>query len=120
MRGYTLIEIMVVVAILGLLAAVVVQGLLPNSQRAKRDIGKIRLANVGQALMMYRFRENRWPETLAELTERRGGQPPYIKDINDPWQQPIRLERSGVECTLRSIGPDGEANTEDDLVWRPE
>lgn len=124
--GFTLIEIMVVVVILGILAALVVPKVMsrPDESRivaARQDIG-----TLIQALKLYRLDNRRYPSTeqglaalvskpqLAPLPEnwKPGG---YIERLpRDPWGQPYQYLNPGLhgEMDLFSFGADGVAGGE--------
>ncbi len=91
--GFSLIELMVVIVIMGLLTTVVVINVLPNQDRAMIEKAKTDIRTIAQAVEMYRMDQMRYPtmdqgvEVLARAPEgnniRREG---YIKSLpKDPW-----------------------------------
>ncbi|MGB8855043.1 MAG: type II secretion system major pseudopilin GspG [Burkholderiales bacterium] len=125
-RGFTLIEVMVVVAILGILAAIVVPKIMgrPDDARivaAKQDIGAIT-----QALKLYRLDNATYPSTeqgLQALIAKPASQPVplnwksggYLDKIpKDPWGHEYQMLSPGVhgEIDVFSYGADGQAGGE--------
>ncbi|MEJ0006905.1 MAG: type II secretion system major pseudopilin GspG [Steroidobacteraceae bacterium] len=126
-RGFTLIEIMVVVIIIGLLAAVIVPNMLDRVADAR--VAKVRqdIQAVGTALTLYRLDNFKYPTTdqgLKALVQqpsdptirnwRKGG---YIQDgtLKDPWgndYQYIYPGTHGHEYDLYSFGADGQEGGE--------
>lgn len=125
-RGLTLIEIMVVVAILGLLAAMIVPNVIGQGEKAKVDIAKANMASIANALKMYKLDNHDYPTTeegLKALVER----PPsaeedeynpegYLRKMpEDPWGNPYVYISPGVNgpYDLYSLGADGAEGGED-------
>lgn len=117
-RGLTLIEIMVVVAILGLLAAMIVPNVIGQGEQARVDLAKSNMASIASALDMFRLHNSRYPTTeegLRALVERpsnarswpEGG---YLSRIpEDPWGNPYVYISPGTSGAydLISLGADG-------------
>ena len=97
MNGFTLIEVMVVVVILGILAAVIIPNVVGKDEQARRTLSQTSLSNVANALEMYRLDNHKYPTTqegLEALVNKpasakvfpQGG---YLKNVpNDPWDNP--------------------------------
>ncbi|AFT70487.1 MULTISPECIES: type II secretion system major pseudopilin GspG [Alloalcanivorax] len=131
-RGFTLLEIMVVVAILGLLAAMIVPNVIGQGEQAKVDIAKTNMSRIVQQLDMYKFNNGRYPSTeegIRALVERpasakkwpEGGYLPQIPQ--DPWGNDYVYLSPGVDgpFDLYSLGADGaEGGTgvDADISWR--
>ena len=131
-NGFSLVELMVVIFIIGLLATVVLINVLPSQDKAMRVKALGDIATLGQAMEMYRLDNMTSPgagEGLASLRTppanlalpqnyRAGG---YIKDLpNDPWGRPYQYVtpgRAGQAFDIFSLGadgkPGGEANDAD-------
>ena len=121
-NGFTLVELMVVIFILGLLTTIVVINVLPSQDRAMVEKARADIAVLGQALEMYRLDNLTYPTSadgLAALANapaslapsaryRQGG---YIKKLPaDPWGRPYQYDvpgRSGQGFDLYSLGADG-------------
>lgn len=77
-RGFTLIEIMVVMVILGLLVAIVAPNIMGRSDQAKVTVAQTQLSNIGNALDLYRLDNSRYPSTqqgLEALVTKPAGSP---------------------------------------------
>jgi len=86
-RGMTLIEIMVVIAIIGILSTAIGFGVVNWMKKAKTDSTRAQLRTVAQALDLYAA-ENDYPSDLRELLD---ANPPLVKEkqLQDPWKQDI-------------------------------
>ncbi len=124
--GFTLIEIMVVLVIIGLLMGIVGPRLIRQEEKAKVKAARIQIETLGTALDTYRLDVGRYPSTqegLAALRQRPFGidrwDGPYLKkDVpKDPWERPY-LYRSpgegGRPYDLYSLGADGSPGGEGD------
>ena len=127
-NGFSLVELMVVLFIIGLLATVVALNVLPQGDKARVVKAQADIATLGQALEIYRLDAGTYPgigEGLnalknppANLTMpqnyKTGG---YIKDLpNDPWGRPYQYVtpgRSGQAFDIFSLGADGQPGGED-------
>jgi general secretion pathway protein G len=122
MRGFTLIEVMVVVAILGILAALIVPKLVGRSDEARVVAAKQDIGTLMQALKLYRLDNQRYPtgpQGLNALVQKPTSDPipPNWKDggyldklPNDPWGHPYQYLNPGVhgEIDVFSYGADGQ------------
>lgn len=125
-RGFTLIEIMVVVAILGILAALVVPKIMGRPDEARIVAAKQDIASIKQALNLYRLDNQRYPTTeqgLQALIEKPASGPipgnwkssGYLERLpNDPWGAPYQYLNPGLrgEIDVFSLGADGAAGGE--------
>ncbi|MDH3400338.1 MAG: type II secretion system major pseudopilin GspG [Chromatiales bacterium] len=125
MRGFTLIEIMVVVVILGILAALVVPNILGNVDTARITAAKQDIRGIESALDMYRLDNYNYPTAQQGLQAlvtqpadpsirnwRLGG---YLKKLpNDPWGNPYQYLYPGTqgEVDVWSMGADGQTGGE--------
>ena len=123
-RGFTLIELMVVIVILGLLIGLVGKNVWNALFGATRDTAKMQMKNISGAIDLYKTRNRTLPKSLEELTqEDPNTKEPFIDKIpNDPWGQPYeyritdeRRNRFEIQCA----GDDKQLGTEDDL-YEPE
>ena len=118
-RGFTLIEILVVVVIIGILGAVIVPNLLSRPDQARITAAQTDLRQLANALDIYRLDNFHYPSTeqgLDALVDRPAGFPEprnwnpdgYIKALpSDPWGSPYIYERRSSDFTLFSLGADG-------------
>ena len=124
-RGFTLIEVMIVVAILGVLATLVVVNIGGAQDTANINATKSNLQAVSQALDLFKLDNYRYPtssEGLEALVSNPGTKPwrgPYVeaKELMDPWDGKFRYESDGKDVRIFSNGADGQEGTEDDLSF---
>jgi general secretion pathway protein G len=130
--GFTLLELLLVVLIISVLAAMIIPRLLPQTEEAKVKIAQAEiLANIPAALDLFMLNVGRYPTTdegLDALWTRPASVPegkwmgPYVKrkSFHDPWGNPFTYRfpahAGGLDYDLVSIGPDGEGNTDDDVT----
>lgn len=134
-RAFTLIELLIVIAILLAIGGLVVVNLIPRGEQAKADLQRVQFDLIRSAFDQFRLDMDRWPtqdegldvlwnkESLEDDTESERWRGPYLPD-------PIREDRWGHELLYRfpgeirgetyydliSVGPDGEEGTEDDIT----
>jgi|UPI000645D339 general secretion pathway protein G len=119
--GYTLTEMLVVIGIIALIAAVLVPTLMGQMQRARAKAARVQLDNVASAVEMFRSDVGHYPtkaegDLKALLTNGstiEGWTGPYLKDaktLNDPWSREIKYELAtdGDSFTVRSEGANGK------------
>jgi general secretion pathway protein G len=123
-RGFTLIEIMVVVFILGLLVTLVAPRVMGRTDEAKRTKAAADLRAVQQALNLYRLDNGGYPTTdqglQALVAKPQSGTIPvrwnpegYLEKVQaDPWGHPYMYLSNGERYTLKSLGADGEEGGE--------
>lgn len=128
--GFSLVELMVVVFIMGLLATLIIINVAPVGEQSRVNKAQADISAIESALEMYSLDMRNYPSADLGLTAlqtapssidtstyRPGG---YIKRLRiDPWgndyQYALPGERSGGRYDVFSLGPDGQANTEDDI-----
>ena len=122
--GFTLIEILVVVVILGILGAVVVPQIMGRPDTARIQAAQTDLRTIASALDVYRLDNFQYPSTeqgLEALIEKPSGFPEpknwnpegYIKKLpTDPWGSPYVYEREDRNFLLFSLGADGQEGGE--------
>ncbi len=116
--GFTLIEIMVAIMIIGMLAAIAVPAVMSNLEDARIEATRSLIKNIEDACNLYNMKHGgKYPNQLSELQEGDDDNPPLLEgEITDPWGNEIKYEKKGKRVYLTSFGPDGEEGTEDDLT----
>jgi len=137
-KGFTLIEIMLVVIIIGVLAAMVIPNLAGRGEQARRAAAKADIeSNLSTALDLYELDNGRYPTTeqgLSALIQKPTATPepmqwngPYLKKKKiptDPWGRTYVYVAPGRHNTddydLSSLGPDGMESSDDIGNWQDE
>ncbi|WP_448250932.1 type II secretion system major pseudopilin GspG [Ottowia oryzae] len=122
--GFTLIEMMVVLVIIGVLAALIVPNVLDRTDDARATAARTDVHNIMQALKLYKLDNLRFPtaeQGLQALIARPTTAPaptnwkPYLEKLpNDPWGRPYQYLNPGVqgEVDVMSFGADGQSGGE--------
>ena len=122
--GFTLIELMVVLVIIGVLAALIVPNVLDRADDARATAAKTDVNNLTQALKLYRLDNQRYPSAeqgLQALIIKPSTAPipgnwkPYLEKLpNDPWGRPYQYLNPGIkgEIDVMSFGADGQSGGE--------
>ena len=125
-RGFTLVEIMVVVVIIGILGALVVPKLMGRTGESRVAAAKVDISTLMQALKLYKLDNQRYPTTeqgLGALTAKPTGGPAangwktggYVEKLpKDPWGNSYQYLSPGLhgEVDIFSFGADGQASGE--------
>lgn len=123
-RGFTLIELMVVLVIIGVLGALIVPNVLNRAADARVTAARTDVNNLMQALKLYKLDNQRYPsgeQGLQALVNKptTGAIPPNWKSYldklpNDPWGHPYQYANPGVkgEIDVYSLGADGQPGGE--------
>jgi general secretion pathway protein G len=112
--GFTLVELLVVLAIIGLLTTLVVVNVLPAQGRAQQQKAKADIALIEQGLQMWRIETGRYPTTeegLAALTAPGTMGAALARLPEDPWGRPYNYRSPGLDnrpYDIWSYGADGE------------
>jgi general secretion pathway protein G len=121
-RGFTLVEIMVVVVIIGILGALVVPKLLGRTGESRVTAARVDISTLMQALKLYKLDNQRYPTTeqgLQALIQKPTGGPAatgwkeggYLERLpKDPWGNPYQYLSPGIhgEVDVFSFGADGQ------------
>jgi len=127
--GFTLLEVMVVIVILGIIASMVVPNLMGNKEQADRQKAVVDIQQLESALDMYKLRNGFYPTTeqgMQALVTAATSQPVprafpeggFIRRLpKDPWDEDYILVSPGQvgRIDILSKGPDRTAGTEDDI-----
>ena len=122
--GFTLIELMVVLVIIGVLAALIVPNVLNRADDARVTAARTDVNNLMQALKLYKLDNQRFPtaeQGLAALVSKPAAAPappnwkPYLDKLpNDPWNHAYQYLNPGIhgEIDVLSLGADGQPGGE--------
>jgi general secretion pathway protein G len=121
--GFTLIEVLLVLAILVVVAGLVVVNAVGVSDEANKKAATTQIANLTNMVNLYRLNVGSFPSTLDALYT----QPSDVEASKwskvsntpipaDPWNHPYEYKIEGSSFEIRSMGPDGQSNTQDDIV----
>jgi general secretion pathway protein G len=133
-RAFTLIELLIVIAILLAIGGLVVVNLLPAKDQADIDLTRVQIDQIENALKYFKVDLKRWPSEEEGITvlwskdalEDEEDEPrwkgPYLENATpkDTWDQewvyraPSEI-RDGAPYDIVSLGPDGEEDTDDDV-----
>ena len=134
-KGFSLIELLLVLVILAALASVIVPKFAGRGKQAKVTATQVEIQNLSSALSTFEIENDRFPTTsegLKALIEKpanaNGWEKPYLQKQEipkDPWANEYMYRQPGqrneYSYDLSSAGPDGKFNTEDDITnWAAE
>jgi len=123
-QAFTLIEILLVMTIIAILAAIVIPKMVGRSEQARQTAAHADLSSIKTALDAYEVDNGFYPKSLQDLIQQpsnaRNWHGPYLDNLpQDPWGNPYvysypgRHNPSGFD--IYSVGPDGKAGTDDDI-----
>lgn len=122
-RGFTLMELIVVITVLALIAVVIAPQMFDRADDAKRKAAQIQIDKVGAAIELYKLETGRFPGELQDLVTQPANisnwNGPYLKKkalLQDPWQRELIYTQPGEHgrFDLMSLGSDGSAGGEGD------
>lgn len=113
--GFTLVELLVVVAILGILGTIAVQNVVGHIAKTRITAAEQGVQSLHEACTTYFIQNKKLPTSLDQLVE---GDEPILdsdKGLYDPWDNKYELEVKGKRIVVVSLGEDGVKGTEDDI-----
>lgn len=120
-RGFTLVELLVVVAILGILGAIGMQGVTGHIEKTRKTAAKTGVDTIKGAITNYMIdkKKSTPPSDLKVLIDNSGDDEPFLDGgegaLVDPWDTDYKLEVKGKKFVVISAGPDTQFGTEDDI-----
>jgi len=122
--GFTLIEILVVVIIIGFIASLIAPNLMGRFERSKEEIAKAQIEMLSSSVMSFKLDMNRYPANLEELIQSKDlkWRGPYLsKNVvpKDPWDRAYGYKAPGEHgpFDLYSLGPDGTLGGKSITNW---
>jgi len=123
-RAFTLVEMLLVITIIGILAALVIPKMVGRSEQARQAAAHADISSIKTALDAFEVDNGYYPKGLSDLLQQPGNAKnwhgPYLDKLPvDPWGNPYVYYFPGRHnqnsFDLSSIGPDGKEGTEDDI-----
>ena len=123
-RAFTLVEMLLVVTIIGILAALVIPKIVGRSEQARETAAHADLSSIKTALDAFEVDNGFYPKSIQDLvtapSNARNWHGPYLEKIpQDPWGNNYVYYLPGKHNTgsydLLSVGPDGKEGTDDDV-----
>jgi general secretion pathway protein G len=118
--GFSLLEILIVVALIAFIGTMVARNVFGGSDRARARLAETQLTMLAGKIEQYELDVGALPQSLEDLVRQPGGSTswlgPYAKadELKDPWQRPIEYRVPGAEgrFDLISLGSDGQPGGE--------
>jgi len=123
-NGFTLVEMLLVITIIGILAALVIPKMVGRSEQARQAATHADLSSIKTALDAFEVDNGYFPKSLQDLLQQpnnaKNWHGPYLDKVpQDPWGNPYLYYYPGKHnqnsYDLLSVGPDGKEGTEDDI-----
>ena len=120
-RGFTLVELLLVLVILALIAGLVLPGIIGKAESAKAKAASSQISRISMSVESFYLDTGNTPSSLEDLVNEPSGvtgwNGPYIKNslLKDPWGQPYQFRVPGEhgDFDLYSLGADGQPGGED-------
>jgi len=115
-RGFTLVELLLVLVILALIAGLVLPGIIGKAESAKAKAASSQISRISMSVESYYLDTGNVPSSLEELVNKPSGTSgwngPYIKNslLKDPWGKPYKYSSPGEhgDFDIESLGADGQ------------
>ncbi len=122
--AFTLVEVLLVLTIIVVIAGFGIRNLMGSFDTAKIRQGKATVQMISSALESYRINVGSLPSSLDALYEQPSDIPDpsmWVQELKqpvplDPWNNPYELKVEGNKFEVRSMGPDGQSGTADDIT----
>jgi general secretion pathway protein G len=123
-RAFTLVEMLLVITIIGILAALVVPKMVGRSEQARQAAAHADISSIKTALDAFEVDNGYYPKSLQDLFQQpsnaKNWHGPYLDNVpQNPWGNPYVYTYPGRHNAnsydLMSVGPDGKAGTDDDI-----
>lgn len=115
-KGFSLVELLIVITIMGLLISIVAPEMFGKVEHSRSQAAKAQMKVLGTALDAYRLDMGHYPEKIEELVQNNDPMwhGPYIKEIpQDPWRVSYAYTRQSLtQFELKSYGADGKPGGE--------
>ena len=116
-QGFTLVELLVVVAILGILATMAVMNIAGTTDETKVTSCYSSVRAIRDSAVLYQTKKGKFPKSMDDLiAEDSQGRSYFDENMRlDPWNNDYKFESKGMKFVVISAGPDGQFGTEDDI-----
>lgn len=118
-KGFTLVELLVVVAIIGILGTIAIQNVVEHLKKANVTAAEATVKAVSDGVTSFYIKNKKMPSSLTQLVEGTDDDPPILeggeKALYDPWDTELKFEVRGRRFAVISAGEDMEFGTEDDI-----
>lgn len=123
-RGFTLVEMLLVITIIGILAALVIPKMMGRSEQARQAAVRADISAIKTSLDSFEVDSGFYPNNLTDLTQQprdsKNWRGPYLDKIpQDPWGSPYVYaypgKQNGNSFDISSPGLDGKSGTDDDI-----
>ena len=123
-HAFTLVEMLLVITIIGIMAALVIPKMVGRSEQARETAVRADLSSIKTALDAFEVDNGYYPKSLQDLlqspSDAKNWHGPYLDKMPlDPWTNPYLYAYPGKHNSgaydLMSVGPDGKAGTDDDI-----
>jgi len=115
-RGFTLVELLVVVAILGILGTIAIQNVTGHIAKTRITAAEAGVRALQEACTTYYIQRKKLPTSLEQLVE---GDDPILEGgegaLYDPWDNKYEMETKGKKVVVKSAGENGVMGDDDDI-----